>query len=40
MIHGVAVCIDLERRLQNGESLDLETIEIPATIESLPSMVA
>ena len=40
MIHGVAVCIDLERRLQNGESLDLEKIEIPTTIDSLPTVVA
>lgn len=39
MIHGVAVCIDLERRLQNGESLDLDKIDIPATIDSLPSVL-
>ena len=40
MIHGVAVCIDLERRLQNGEALDLEKIEIPTAIDSLPSVLA
>lgn len=28
MIHGVAVCIDLERRLENGETLDLDSIDI------------
>ena len=39
MIHGVAVCIDLERRLQNGESLDLDKIKIPASIDSLPSVL-
>jgi creatine kinase len=42
MIHGVAICIDLERRLQNGESLDLDTInvDIPTTIDPSPSSVA
>lgn len=28
MIHGVAICIDLERRLQNGEILDLDKIDV------------
>lgn len=28
MIHGVAVCIDLERRLENGETLNLEEVDI------------
>jgi creatine kinase len=38
MIHGVAICIDLERRLQNGESLDLDKIDvnIPVSTESPP----
>jgi creatine kinase len=39
MIHGVAVCIDLERRLQNGETLDLDAIiigKIPASVVSTP----
>jgi creatine kinase len=40
MIHGVAVCIDLERRLQNGESLDLDTVEIPSYAESSHQMFA
>jgi creatine kinase len=28
MIHGVAVCIDLERRLENGEVLNLDSIDV------------
>jgi creatine kinase len=38
MIHGVAICIDLERRLQNGESLDLDKIDvnIPVSTDSPP----
>lgn len=28
MIHGVAVCIDLERRLENGEKLDLDEVDV------------
>jgi creatine kinase len=36
MIHGVAICIDLERRLQNGEVLDLDKVEIPHLLDSSP----
>lgn len=28
MIHGVAVCIDLERRLENGEKLNLDEVDV------------